>query len=156
VDIIKYYDLFIDDHSKFTWLYPLRAKSDVLSCFVKFKNLVENLFSCSIKYLLIDNWGEYVSTAFQHFTATHGILHKFTCPYTSEQNGISKRKHRHITETGLTTLAQSHLAPHYWVDAFSQPPISSTGYLPLFYNTFSTNILILVAQDLRVCLLSPS
>lgn len=27
---------------------------------------------------------------------------KKTCPYTSEQNGVSGRKHRHITETGLT------------------------------------------------------
>jgi len=101
----KYYVLFIDDHSRFTWLYPLRNKSDVLPCFVKFKSLVENLFSCSIKQLQTDNGGEYVSTAFKQFTDTHGILHRFTCPYTSEQNGISERKHRHITETGLTLLA---------------------------------------------------
>lgn len=56
--------------------------------------------------------------AFKHFTDTHGILHRFTCPYTSEQNGISERKHRHITETALPLLAQSHLASNYWVDAF--------------------------------------
>jgi transposase InsO family protein len=114
----KFYVLFIDDFSRFTWLYPLRHKSDVLSYFVKFKNLVENLFSCSIKQLQTDNGGEYVSMAFKSFTDTHGILHRFTCPYTSEQNGISERKHRHITETGLTLLAQSHLPSIHWVDAF--------------------------------------
>jgi hypothetical protein len=114
----KYYVLFVDDYSRFSWLYPLKLKSDVLSCFAQFKILVENLFSCSIKQLQTDNGGEYASMAFKHFTATHGILHRFTCPYTSEQNGISERKHRHITETALSLLAQSHLAPHYWVDAF--------------------------------------
>jgi len=85
----KYYVVFIDDHSRFTWLYPLRNKSDVLPCFVKFKNLVENLLSSSIKQLQIDNGGEYVSVAFKTFIATHVILHRFTCPYTSEHNGIS-------------------------------------------------------------------
>jgi hypothetical protein len=114
----KFYVLFIDDYSRFTWLYPLRQKSDVLPCFVKFKTLVENIFSCSIKQLQTDNGGEYVSMAFKQFTDNHGILHRFTCPYTSEQNGISERKHRHITETGLTLLAQSHLPSTYWVDAF--------------------------------------
>jgi hypothetical protein len=114
----KYYVLFVDDYSRFSWLYPLKSKSEVLPCFSKFKKLVENLFSCSIKQLQTDNGGEYTSMAFKNFTNEHGILHRFTCPYTSEQNGISERKHRHITETALTLLAQSHLAPHYWVDAF--------------------------------------
>jgi hypothetical protein len=50
----KYYVIFIDDHSRFTWLYPLRNKSDVLPCFVKFKNLVENLFSSSIFQLIME------------------------------------------------------------------------------------------------------
>jgi hypothetical protein len=114
----KYYVLFIDDFSRFSWLYPLRNKSEVLSCFTKFKTLVEKLFSCPIKQLQTNNGGEYTSMAFKHFTDHHGILHRFTCPHTSEQNGISERKHRHITETGMSLLAQSHLAPHYWVDAF--------------------------------------
>jgi transposase InsO family protein len=96
----KFYVIFIDDHSRFSWLFPLRHKSEVLSCFIKFKSLVENFFSCKIKQLQTDNGGEYVSAAFKNFTNTNGILHRLTCPYTSEQNGISERKHRHITETG--------------------------------------------------------
>jgi hypothetical protein len=114
----KFYVLFIDDHSRFSWLYLLRHKSEVLSCFVKFKNLVENLFSCKIKQIQTNNGGEYVFATFKLFTNTHGIFHRFTCSYTLEQNGISERKHRHITEIGLTLLAQSHIDSHYWVKAF--------------------------------------
>jgi hypothetical protein len=106
------------NYSQFSWMFHLRQKSEVLTCFVKFKNLVENFFSCKIKQIQTDNEGEYVSAASQHFTTTHGILHRLTCPYTSEQNGVSERKHRHITETGLYFLAQSGLSSSYWVDAF--------------------------------------
>jgi len=109
---------FMADFFRFTWLYPLRHKSDVLPYFVKFKSLVENIFSCSIKQLQTDNGGEYVSVAFKSFPETRGILHRFTCPYTPEHSGISERKHRHITETGLTLLAHSHLPSFHWVDAF--------------------------------------
>jgi transposase InsO family protein len=114
----KYYVLFVDDYSRFTWLYPLLNKSDVYQCFVKFTLLVENLFSSKIKQLQTNNGGEYTSALFKQFLAQHGIFHKLTCPYTSQQNGIAERKHRHIMEMRLTLLAQSGLSPKYWVDSF--------------------------------------
>ena len=40
-----YYVIFIDDFSKFTWLYPLKKKSDALSVFVDFHNRVERQLS---------------------------------------------------------------------------------------------------------------
>lgn len=48
-----------------------------------------------------------------------GIVHRVTCPYTSEQNGLVERKHRHIVKTGLTLLAQASLALKFWPDAFT-------------------------------------
>jgi transposase InsO family protein len=114
----KYYVLFVDDYSRFAWLYPLLNKSDVYQCFVKFTLLVENLFSSKIKQLQTDNGGEYTSAHFKQFLAQHGIFHRLTCPHTSQQNGIAERKHRHIMEMGLTLLAQSGLSPKYWVDSF--------------------------------------
>ena len=53
------------------------------------------------------------------FCSTSGILHQTSCPYTPAQNGVSERKHRHIVETGLTLLYQSHLPLNYWSYAFS-------------------------------------
>jgi hypothetical protein len=41
----KYYVVFIDDWSRFTWMYPLYRKSKVFENFIKFKLLVENQFS---------------------------------------------------------------------------------------------------------------
>ena len=47
----KYYVIFIDNFSRFSWLYPLYAKSEVFDHFVKFKLMVENQFSTTIKQL---------------------------------------------------------------------------------------------------------
>jgi hypothetical protein len=37
----QYYLCIVDDFSRYSWLFPLTSKSDVLSVFIKFKALVE-------------------------------------------------------------------------------------------------------------------
>jgi transposase InsO family protein len=114
----KYYVVFIDDFSRFSWIYPLHAKSGVFDQFVKFKLMVENQFSLTIKQVQSDGGGEYNSLQFQSFFTKFGIIHRKSCPHTSQQNGLVERKLRHILETGLTLLAHAHLSNKYWVDAF--------------------------------------
>jgi len=114
----KYYLIFVDDFSRYTWMYPLHNKSDTYTHFVKFKVLVETQFNCKLKQLQSDGGGEYTSTIFQNFLSQNGIVHRKSCPYTSQQNGLAERKLRHILETGLTLLAHSGLSNKYWVDAF--------------------------------------
>ena len=77
-----YYVLFIDAYSKFTWLYLLKHKSDVLDIFKFFKASIENQLDSKIKTLRSDNGGEFTFNAFKHFCASHGITHQFSCPHT--------------------------------------------------------------------------
>jgi transposase InsO family protein len=79
----KYYVLFVDDYSRFTWLYPILNKSELFQCFVKFKLLVENLFTTKIKQFQSDNGGEYTSKQFKDYLSQSGILHRLSCPHTS-------------------------------------------------------------------------
>jgi hypothetical protein len=53
-----------------------------------------------------------------HFFTSLGILHRRSCPQTSEQNNFIERRHRHVVETGVTLLAQSHLPRRFWHYAF--------------------------------------
>ena len=39
----KYYVSFIDDYSKFTWIYLLKHKSKVFLCFKNSKNLLKDI-----------------------------------------------------------------------------------------------------------------
>ena len=100
----NYYVIFVDDYSRFTWLFLLKHKNEVLSVFKHFKSMVETQFSSKLKILRTDNGSEYINNDFKSFCSISGILHQTSYPHTPEQNGVSERKHRHIVETGLTLL----------------------------------------------------
>jgi hypothetical protein len=45
----KYYVSFIDNFSKFIWIYLLKHKSEVFQKFKEFQTLVERLFDCKVR-----------------------------------------------------------------------------------------------------------
>ena len=100
----RFYVIFVNDFTHFTWLFLLRHKSAVFKVFVHFKSLVENQFSAKIKTLRFDGAGEFVNHHFKYFCLENGIQYQVSCPYTPQQNGIAKRKHRQIVESGLAML----------------------------------------------------
>lgn len=51
----------------------------------------------------MDGSGEFKSVTQICFAL--GINTRFSCPYTSVQNGRAERKYRHVVEVGLTLLA---------------------------------------------------
>ena len=112
----KYYVSFLDDYSKFLWLFPIKLKSDVENVFLNFQTYVEKQFDRKIKAIQSDWGGEYrrLNTYFHQ----NGINHRIACPHTHQQNGSIERKHRHIVEVGLSLLAHSNLPMIYWEDAF--------------------------------------
>jgi hypothetical protein len=69
----EYYFTFIDDYSRKTWIYFLKAKSEVFKRFQEFRTPVENQSGKRIKVLRSDNGGEYSSKQFIDFCAQHGI-----------------------------------------------------------------------------------
>ncbi len=55
----NYYVSFIDDFSKFTWIYFLKCKSEVLQKFQEFQSLVGRLLDRKIIAMQTDWGGEY-------------------------------------------------------------------------------------------------
>jgi histone deacetylase 1/2 len=55
----NYYVSFIDDFSKFTWIYLIKKKYDVFQVFHNFQALVEQQFGRKILALQSDWGGEY-------------------------------------------------------------------------------------------------
>ena len=124
----KYYVLFIDHFTRFTWIYLLQSKSEVFDKFVHFKILVENQFSIKIKTFRFDAGGEYTSTIFKSCLSQNGIIHQISCPYT-QQNGLVERKHRHHIKTTITLLSQASISTAYW-SYVVQPIVNLINLLP--------------------------
>jgi hypothetical protein len=112
----KYYLSIIDDFSKFIWLFPLNAKSQVACTFINFQTQIERYFDCKIKSVQTDFGGEF--QALKSHLLTSGIVHRLSCPHTHEQNGSVERRHRHIVETGLTLMENASVPHQYWDEAF--------------------------------------
>lgn len=113
----RYFLLFIDDYSRMTFIYFLKAKSKVLSYFKEFKSRVENFQSKKIKILRTDNGCEYCSNDFEEFLKKEGIIHQKTNPYTPEQNGLSERSNRTIVERARCLLFEADLEKKFWAEA---------------------------------------
>ena len=79
----RFYVIFVDDFTRFTWLFLLKYKSEVFTIFLHFKVLVENKFGSKIKTLKSDGEGEYTTNYFKSFCLDNGIQHQLSCPYTS-------------------------------------------------------------------------
>lgn len=100
----EYYVLFIDDHSRKTWIYFLKTKSEGFKRFQEFKALVKTHTGRKIKVLMSDNGGEYTLGQFVDFCAEAGIRREFTVPYYPQQNGVAESKNRYIARVAKAML----------------------------------------------------
>lgn len=115
---VKYFLLFIDDYTRFTWLYLLNNKSETFSYFLKFQQLIQTQFGTTIKALPL-----------KPFLLNLGIVHRHPCPYTPEQNGRVERKNRDVVEKGLAMLAFASIPLSFWPYAF-QSAVYLINWLP--------------------------
>ncbi|GJW80273.1 retrovirus-related pol polyprotein from transposon TNT 1-94 [Tanacetum coccineum] len=71
----NYYITFIDDCSKFCYVYLINTKDEALNMFKTYKDEVENQLDKKIKILRSNRGGEYESNDFAEFCSTFGAPH---------------------------------------------------------------------------------
>jgi hypothetical protein len=77
----RYFITFIDDCTRFCYVYLMKTKDEALHYFKMNKAEVENQLEKKIKRLRSDRGGEYFSNDFSEFCVVHGIIHEGTPPY---------------------------------------------------------------------------
>uniref|UniRef100_A0A2N9FGP9 Integrase catalytic domain-containing protein n=1 Tax=Fagus sylvatica TaxID=28930 RepID=A0A2N9FGP9_FAGSY len=112
----KYFVTFIDDCTRYCYVYLLRSKDEALESFIHYKKEVENQLNKKIKVLRSDRGGEYESP-FGEFCSQHGIVHQTTAPYSPQQNGVAERKNRTLKEMMNAMLISSGLPQNLWGEA---------------------------------------
>ena len=115
----RYFVTFVDDYSRMTWLYLMKSRSELFSNFSAFCAEIHTQFNVPIQILRSDNAKEYMSETFQRYMIKHGILHQTSYVDTSSQNGVAKRKNRHLLETIRALLFQMQVPKYFWADAVS-------------------------------------
>ncbi|KAJ6802344.1 uncharacterized protein M6B38_194815 [Iris pallida] len=78
----KYFVTFIDCFSHTTWLYLMKNKSEVPSCFRDFHKHVQTQYKAVVKVLRSDNGTEYTNKTLAEYLSAQGIRHQTTCAYT--------------------------------------------------------------------------
>ena len=109
---------FIDDCTKYCYVYLLRSKDEALEKFKEYKLEVENQLDRTIKIVRSDRGGEY-DGPFDVFCKEHGIIHQTTAPYSPESNGVAERKNRTLKEMMNAMLQESGLAQNMWGGSFA-------------------------------------
>ena len=113
----RYFVLFIDDYSRFTWVYFMKHKSELCQIYKNFVVMIKTQFSYTIQTLRTDNAMEYQDSTLLQFLASQGTVVQRSCPYTSQQNGRAERKHRHILDSVRAQLLSASCPEKFWGEA---------------------------------------
>ncbi|KAJ9542417.1 hypothetical protein OSB04_028923 [Centaurea solstitialis] len=110
----RYFTTFIDDFSRYGYVYLMRHKSETFEKFKEYQNEVQNLLDKRIKFLRSDRGGEYLSDEFDNHLMECGIVSQLTPPYTPQMNGVSERRNRTLLDMVRTMMCHSSLPVSFW------------------------------------------
>jgi len=108
----KYFLTLVYAYSRYTWVFPLKRKSEVVKILENFVVFIQTQFETVIKVIRSDNRNEFFMTNF--FFINKGIIHQTSCVNTPQQNSIIERKHGHLLNVARALIIQSHLSKIYW------------------------------------------
>jgi hypothetical protein len=114
-----YFMSIVDGGSAYKYGAFLSNKSDssTIAAFEIFRVNAEALSGRKIHHIRTDR--AYDTSAWTDYCPHHGIVHKFTAPYSSAQNGLAERAiHTTMDDVG-TLLRDSGLGHFYWAEAAS-------------------------------------
>ena len=103
----RYFLTFIDDCSRYCWIYFMKLKLEFFETLKSFKDLVENSFNKKIKSIKSDGGGEYVKRDFHNFYESEGIRMEHSVPYTPQQNGVVESKNKLIWQHAFSMDAST-------------------------------------------------
>ncbi|XP_019251045.1 PREDICTED: uncharacterized protein LOC109229959 [Nicotiana attenuata] len=110
---MRYFLMLVDDSTRWTWVFLMRLKSDVIFLLKNFIAMIKTQFGKQVKVFRSDNGSEFFNSACKDLFRSHGNVHQSSCPYTPEQNGVVERRHSHILETTRAIRFQGHLPVRY-------------------------------------------
>lgn len=123
----RYFITFIDDYSRYGYLYLIHEKSQALDVFKSFKAEVELQLGKKIKAVKSDRGGEYYGRydgsgeqrpgPFALFLEECGIVPQYTMPGKPSMNGVAERRNRTLKDMVRSMISHSSLPESLWGEA---------------------------------------
>ncbi|GJV60935.1 retrotransposon protein, putative, ty1-copia subclass [Tanacetum coccineum] len=110
----SYFITFIDDFSRYGFVYMMKHKREVFETFNVFQNEVENQLGKKIKAIRSDRGGEYLSHEFVNHMKSCSIVSQLTSPYTPQHNGVSKRRNQTLLDMVRSMMNLTTLPKSFW------------------------------------------
>ena len=85
-----YFITFLDDYTRFGFVYLISHKSEAFNYFNTYRNFVENQLDRKIKTLRTDRGREYLYDQFKELYSEKGRQHQLRIPRTPQQNGVTE------------------------------------------------------------------
>lgn len=122
----KYFITFIDDFSRYCYIYLLHEKSQAVDALEVYIIEVERQLDRKVEVVKSDRGGEYYGRydglgqcpgPFAKLLEKHGICAQYTMPGTPQQNGAAKRRNRTLMDMVRSMLSNSSLPISLWMEA---------------------------------------
>ena len=111
----EYFVTFIDDYSRYGYIYFLRRKSECYDKFKEYKASMEKRhLGKYIKSLRSYHGGEYWFGDFKEYLSENGITSQLYAPCTPQQNGVAKRRNHTLLESVRLMMSYSDLPKSFW------------------------------------------
>ncbi|CAI7763617.1 unnamed protein product [Closterium sp. NIES-54] len=114
----RYFLLVVDDYSRYTTVFPLRSKGDVIEVLIDWIRAarlhLRESFGSDFPVLRLhsDRGGEFSSACLGAFCRAQGIRQTFTLPASPQQNGIAERCIGMVMDVARTSMIHA-AAPHF-------------------------------------------
>jgi transposase InsO family protein len=115
----KYYQVIMDDYSRFTWVFVLHKKSQTQETLKGILRRAQNEFGLRIKKIRSDNGTEFKNSQIEGFLVDEGIKHEFSSPYIPQQNDVVERKNRTLLDMARTMLDEYKTPDRFWAKAIN-------------------------------------
>ncbi|XP_074356212.1 uncharacterized protein LOC141695904 [Apium graveolens] len=110
----SYFITFMDDKSRFGYVYLMKHKSEAFEKFKEYRYKAEKQTKMSIKVLRSDRGGEYLSGEFPNHLKENGILSQWTPHATPQLNRFSERRNQTLLDMVQSMMSYTDLPVSLW------------------------------------------
>lgn len=109
----RYYVSFIDEYTRYYWVYLMKNHSDFFDIYCMFGAMVKTQQNVVIKCFRCNLGGEYTSNKFSELLDFDSTIHQTSCTDTPQHNGVAERKHHHIIESARSLLLSASVPSEF-------------------------------------------